>query len=285
MARAAIRNIVFPGRFQGEADRTGSFYVYATGTTTAATVYQDATGATTLTQPISFGYNRHINGFLEPGEYAFAPSASAPMFTTQVGAAYTPANHLLSETAVSTVPGGFWGCNTDTVSLTSGTVIFAKFPFIHRPITVAGLYTHVGATESGTETDQRLGLYSSDGTTLTRIGLTAASTTLLETDDVQVGGNFTTNGTDATTVTMVPGTEYWGAIISVATTPGTVIGLDLEGIGVTTQTTETPTVAVLATAPARTLAAQTALDASEAISGTTASLIIPYIVASATAAA
>lgn len=285
MARSAIRNVVFPGRFEGEADRIGSFYVYQSGTTTEATVYQDATGTTALTQPIPFGYNRHINGFLEPGEYAFSAGAAGQAFTTSVGRAGNSVNHLLSDEAqLCTVPGGFYGCNTDTVTLTSGTVIFAKFPPLARPLTIAGLYTHTGATESATETDQRLGVYSSNGTTLTRVCLTAASTTLLETDDVQSGGNVTTDGTNATTVTLVPGVEYWGAILSVATTAGTVNGLDFEGIGVTTQTTETPTAAVMA-APAKTLAGQTALDATEAISGTTASFIVPYIVASTTAAA
>lgn len=283
MARVPLKYIPLHPTVRGVADREGSIYVYNYGTTTATTVFQDSTGATALTQPITYSATRPTDGWVEAGEYTIATSSSILKqdIDLQSGdglAVSTAVNHHAPDQTlgVCTIPDGFYGCNTDQVTLTSGTVIFAKLPPIYRPIVADTFYTHVGATESASETDQRLGLYTSDGTTFTRVALTAASTTLLETDDVQVSGALTTNGTDAASYTLVPGVEYWAAILSVATTAGSVIGRGLNGIGVTTTTTETPTAATVPIL-AKTLAGQTALDATEAISGTTSSWIVPYI--------
>jgi len=81
MARVSLQDVVFPGWFAGIAERDG-FYVYQTGTATAATVYLEATGATTVTPPIPFYYNRMNAGFVNAGEYTF--SAGARTFTADV---------------------------------------------------------------------------------------------------------------------------------------------------------------------------------------------------------
>jgi hypothetical protein len=76
MARCALKNLVLHPMFRGVADREGSIYVYQPGTTTAATVYQDSTGATALTQPITFNSTKFLDGFVEAGEYTLATSSS-----------------------------------------------------------------------------------------------------------------------------------------------------------------------------------------------------------------
>ena len=81
MARSPLQDVVFPHWFQSLAERDG-FYVYETGTTTAASVYAASTGTTTVTQPVPFFYNRSITGWVEPSEYTF--SAGGRTFTTEV---------------------------------------------------------------------------------------------------------------------------------------------------------------------------------------------------------
>jgi hypothetical protein len=84
MARCALKNLVLHPKFRGVADREGSIHVYQPGTAVAAVVYQAATGATALTQPITFDSNRFLDGFVEAGEYTLATSSS--FLTTVVDA-------------------------------------------------------------------------------------------------------------------------------------------------------------------------------------------------------
>jgi hypothetical protein len=84
VARCALKNLVFHPIFRGVADREGSIYVYQPGTAVAATVYQNSTGATAMTQPIPFSMNRFTDGFVEAGEYTLGTSSSG--LTTTVDA-------------------------------------------------------------------------------------------------------------------------------------------------------------------------------------------------------
>lgn len=167
------------------------------------------------------------------------------------------------------LPQGLYSANSDNLTLTDGAVLFVRLPSPVEPKLVTHMEVHVGQTESATETDQRLGLYRKQGTNLVRLGLSGASTTLLETDDVNASAELGTH------VWVGPNDELWGAVMSDASTAGTLVGLTLAGIGAATETPSTTSHPVRA----YTLAGQNALDASEAISGLTISRSIPWMFA------
>lgn len=267
MARQNLAHINFPRKWRRFANDAGSFTVKDSGGT-AAPVYASATGATEITGPYPFIYGGTPVGWLNPGRYTFTDSDGLFEWDYDVPgeSAESDLRHF-SDTSLGprTIP--YHLCNSDLVTLTSGTVIFAKLEPVTTTTTVDTLTVVTGQTESATETDQRLGLYSSDGTTLTRIDQSAASTTLLDTDDTVVTAALAGGNTD-----LSPGTDYYVAILSVASTAGTLVGWTPVGIGAAT-----PALAAThAPLNAYTLGSQTALDATEAISGATASAIIPF---------
>lgn len=179
-------------------------------------------------------------------------------------------DHLIQPAlGLHSLPGGIYGANTDNLALVSGRVVFARLPSPPTAKVITHIEAHVGQTESATETDQRLGLYRTDGTNLIRLGQSAASTTLLETDDIAVSAALSTE------VLVDPDWTLWAAILSVASTAGTLVGFALAGIGAATEAPATTSHPIRA----YTLGSQTALDATEAISGMTATSNIPWLFA------
>lgn len=270
MARVPLNSVALPEPVLDEILSAGSAYVLAPNSSTESTVYADSSGTTALTQPIDH-VRTGLRGFVEPGSYKIERRgryATVDLFGSE-SAPSSMNHHRDYSLGYCTLAGGFYAANTDNLALTSGTVIFSRLEPVRHSFTFNNFVIHVGQTESATETDQRIGLYTSDGTTMTRVAITAASTTLLETDDIRVASPLASSAE----YTLVPGVTYWVAIISVATTAGTVVGLARTGIGAATETaaaTEFPT-------PAYTLGSQTALDATEAISGMTASWNVPLV--------
>lgn len=265
MARQSLAHIDYPRRWRGFADAAGSFTVTDSGGT-AAPVYDAATGSTTITGPYPFKFGGTPVGWLNPGRYIF--SAGDHSWTHDVSGDNSESGvRHLSTPSLGPRTISYHLCNTDNLALTDGTVVFAKLEPVEVATAVDTLTVVTGQTPSATETDQRLGLYSSDGTTMTRIDQSAASTTLLDTDDTVVTAALAAGNT-----TLSPGTDYYVAILSDATTAGTLVGWSPIGIGAAT-----PALAAThAPLNAYTLASQTALDATEAISGLTASAIIPF---------
>ena len=268
MARAPLSGVYLPGKLREAIRLTGTCYVYTAGTTTAATVYGAESGAGTLTPPVVLNpATDAIRGYVEAGYYDL--SAAGVTHRVQIGSNDRKLSHLRNYSlGLSTLPDGYYSCNSDLVTLVSGTVIFAKLEPVLSTMSVDTISLIVGQTESGTETDQRVGIYSFDGTTFTRVGISGASTAMLETDDTLVPNTLASGP-----FTLSPGTDYWAAIISVATTAGTLVGFAAPKIGAAT-----PPPSILEhPVPAYTLASQTALDATEAVSGMTASFTIPYM--------
>lgn len=270
MARAPLSGVYLPGKLREAIRLTGTCYVYAAGTTTAATVYGAESGAGTITPPVALNSGTNdIVGYVEAGYYDL--SAAGVTHRVQVGSQDSKLSHLRDYTkGLSTLPNGYYDCNSDLVTLTSGTVIFAKLEPVINTIDVDTISLIVGQTESATETDQRVGIYSFNGTTFTRVGISGASTAMLETDDTLVANTLASGP-----FTLSPGTNYWAAVLSVASTAGTLVGFAPTGIGAATPAPS----ALEHPVPAYTLAGQTALDATEAVSGMTASYIIPWMFA------
>jgi len=70
MAYAPLSDVFLHGKLKERIRRDGTCYVYHPGTTTAATVYTDAAGSGTITQPVNFVPTRDaLLGFVAAGEY------------------------------------------------------------------------------------------------------------------------------------------------------------------------------------------------------------------------
>lgn len=199
-----------------------------------------------------------------------ATDARIPALEVRAQEIESKAGILLDEDlGLHTLPMGFYGANSDNIALASGTVLFARLPPPPGVKTISHIHAHVGQTESATETDQSLGLYRKEGANLVRLGVSGASTTLFEVDDDPVNAEL------GTPVVVGPSDELWAAVLSVATTAGTLVGFALTGVGAATTKPATTSHPIRA----YTLAAQTALDATEAISGMTAVGYIPWLFA------
>ena len=118
-------------------------------------------------------------------------------------------------------------------------------------------------------------LYTTDGTTLTRVDTTADTTSgFLDTNNTRYEQGYVTG-----TVILNPGQVYYVGIIVNASTPGTVQGF-VEAANIVSETAEE------GPPPMYTLAAQTSLGATHAISGLTATWdLVPSVTIKGTAAA
>ena len=119
------------------------------------------------------------------------------------------------------------------------------------------------------------GIYTTDGTTLTRVAKTADTTSgLLDSNNTRYEADLV-----PATVVLNPGQVYYVAILVDADTPGTMQGF-VEAANLVSETAEE------GPPPMYTLAGQTALDATEAISGLTAAWdLVPSVTIKGTAAA
>ena len=100
MARAPLSTIFLHGKLKERVRRIGTCYVYQPGTTTEATVYAAATGATAVTQPVPFVAARDgLEGFVNAGDYdLFAGGKTQPVSVTAGDEALnvTPSDDFLS---------------------------------------------------------------------------------------------------------------------------------------------------------------------------------------------
>lgn len=257
--RVDLKDVAFTPKVQNAIITAGSAYIYKLGTTTQASVYSSLTDASAETQPVSWNSAYGLQGFVAPGYY----TVSAGNVTQDVFV--RPPDHFRAlDLGVCTLPRGLYDIKDD-LAMTSGTVIFAKFEPVTAPFTANRIAVYFGDTEDVSITVSKAGIYSSDGTTLTRV-IASAHT-------AANGATPSTRATYTITETTVsPGTEYWGAIILVASTAPSIMGVTpAAGGGITTYS------ALDSPANAKTLGSQTDLDATEAIAGTTASFSVPYM--------
>jgi hypothetical protein len=149
VARCALKNLVLNPIFRGVADREGSIYVYQPGTAVAATVFQNATGSTAMTQPIPFSMNKFTDGFVEAGEYTLGTSSSG--LTTAVepagdsGAASPQSINPTQDPALSVSNMPWYGINSIAATTTSQTLKLVRI-VPRQKITVSKVVVVSGST-------------------------------------------------------------------------------------------------------------------------------------------
>ncbi len=133
MARAALKDVVFPDWFKGACRRTGTFYVYQPGTAVEATVYQDATGATALTQPLTFAdFQRHL-GFVEPADYTLSSGLVSFNCNVSGGSGFSGAGAVsagfagLVDTSLAQYNYNPYLANSAACTTTDGTARYIRF--------------------------------------------------------------------------------------------------------------------------------------------------------------
>lgn len=269
MARVPLRDVVLTDQFKGQARLEGAFYVYQAGTTTAATVYGASTGTTTVTQPVP--YNDYVGqvGWVEAGEYTLSCRSFTMNVSCDGGDAVSAPTQAPFNTPLLAAQ-NFPYNNINSMACTT-TSQLAKFVKVVPSATLASVGKVVSAsgTAIATITGSFVGLYTSDGTTLTRVAVSATNTS---------SGLWDTNNTmyrqaiTPTTNTIYGNqTVYVGMLVN-ATTGGSHAGF--------VKTTNLPAIASteLSDPPMYTLAAQTSLPASTAISGLTAAYdLVPWV--------
>lgn len=143
----------------------------------------------------------------------------------------------------------------------TGVILFTGIE-LPKDFLVSSLTYITGATAANTPTAGFVGVYSSDGTTLTRRGVSADSTS------TALGANASVNDALTTAYRTTAAGVHFLARLSVATTSPTLVG-------------QKPFNSVVANVDAAkiyaTLAAQATLPATQAISGLTAANGIPYV--------
>lgn len=265
--RNALKNVALTQHMVDAARTAGGAYVYNFDTTTEASVYSSAADTSAETQPMSYNDSYGLEGYVEAGRY----TVSAGGVTQNVEVHNQIESTLMDpDLGVSTLPRGFYDINTDIVPST-GVAHFVKLQPVYTATAVDTFAIHTGATADNTITFSRCGLYTTDGTTLTRVALSAADATCGATASVR--DTWTIVGESPATYTLQPNTDYYWAFLWTATTAPSIYGMGLSpggaAVGAPTATQH----------PSRcyTIAAQTALDATETISGLTASFVIPYV--------
>lgn len=101
-----------------------------------------------------------------------------------------------------------------TATFTSGTIYWTFFSPLET-ISVSAVSVASGGTATSSATTIKMGVYSYDETTATRLGYTSNDTTVFGTRNTIYTRNLNT------TVTLTAGTRYGIAVLVVATTPGT----------------------------------------------------------------
>lgn len=272
--RVPLSNVVIPGAIQNYLIAEGTANILASSGA-AATVYASSTGTSTLTST-AVPFNRSVgalSGFVTPGEYTIR-TASGYDWKFEAGAGDgivgDPAMYAWEDPTLSTQNFPYMGINSASCTTTSGTAKFIRIrPKSH--VTAAKVVSFSG-TAIATITNSYVGLYTSDGTTLTRVAVNATNTTSGLWDTANTA--YRQALSPATTV-LEPGIDYYVGMLVVATTPGSHFGF--------VKTTNTPAVAATeVNPPMYTIAGQTALDATEAISGLTAVYdLIPWVAVTA----
>jgi hypothetical protein len=263
MARAPLSDVYLTSRLRGRINTLGTCYVYQPGTTTEASVYIDSSSATTITQPLSFNVSRDaLPGWVEVGEYDLA--AGGKTQPVEVTAGDTAANvpsavDSWGDSSLGAFNFPFRDINTVAVASTDGTAMFVRL-VPRQKTTAAKVVVRSGSTAAGTITKTVCGLYTTDGTTLTRV---AASTTNLTSSFLDSTNTRYAQALTAATNIVYPGTVYYVGLLVDATTAPTYQGWAKTANVVDPTAADAPPFMY-------TIAGQTDLDATEAISGLTA---------------
>lgn len=269
MARAPLSDVFIHGKLMERIRRDGTCTI-TKADASSATVYAGSSGATTVANPVPYKPSRDIlEGWVDAGEYALTAGGRTQFVEVTAGD-----NSLTAAPVGSLVDPALAAMNfpynqINSVAVTGGdnVAIFVRV-VPQAKLTAAKIVTNSGGTAAGTITKTVVGLYTTDGTTLTRV---AASTTNL-TSGLWDGTNtrYAQALNPATTV-LNPGQVYYVGLLTDATTANTFQGYVKTANVVVPTTAEAP-------AGKYTLAAQTDLDATEAISGLTAGYdLIPWV--------
>ena len=156
--------------------------------------------------------------------------------------------------------------NSQSATTTSQTLKFVHLrPHYELDVTKA---LSVSGTAIATITKSSVGLYSSDGTTLTKLAENSTNTTSGLWD---TANTFYAQAIASTPIRLDPNVSYYVAMLVNATTPGTHGGF----VKVTNQPDFSNTYGKV---PMYTLASQTSLPSSQAISGLTAAYnLVPWV--------
>lgn len=240
----------------------------------AATVYASSTGTSTLTST-AVGYDRGtgmLRGYVVPGEYSLSARGYVWYFEAGAGDGVVglALDYAWEDPTLACMNFPFQAINSMAATSTDETAKFVRIrPKAH--ITAAKIVSASG-TAIATITGSFVGLYTTDGTTLTRVAVNATNTS---------SGLWDTNNTmyrqalsPATTV-LQPGQDYFVGMLVDATTAGAHAGF--------VKTTNMPDVAATEVLPPMyTLASQTSLPTSQAISGLTAAYnLVPWVAVTA----
>jgi hypothetical protein len=270
MARVPLSGVYLTGELKERIRLAGTAYVYQGGTTTAATVYAGETGTGTLTAPIDYLPSRdYLRGWVEPGEYTINQGGVSQTVDASAGDNFTSGPlgfDPLQDQELGCFNYSWRDINTLAAATTSGTARFMRVVPRSR-ITAGKVVSMSGSTAVATITATKVGLYTTDGTTLTRVAVSTTNLTsgLWDTTNTRYAQAFSAG------VVLQPGQVYYVGLLVVATTAGTFQGFAKTANVVNPTSADVPV-------PMYTLAGQTDLDATEAISGLTAAYdALPYV--------
>lgn len=263
MARAPLSAVYITGPLKERIRRDVTCNVYLPGTTTAATVYAASTGTTTVSNPVTYVPSRDaLLGWVDAGEYDLS-----------AGGKTQPIEVTAGDSAVG-VPGAFdtWqdeslggfnypfrDINSVAIASTDNTAMYIRLVPRFKT-TAAKVVIRSGSTAAATITATKVALYSTDGTTLTRLAINTTNTTsgLLDSTNTRYA-----QALNPATNIVYPGVVYYVGVLVDATTAGTTQGWAKTASVVDPTAADAPPFMY-------TLAAQTDLDATEAIAGLTA---------------
>lgn len=273
MARVPLADIPLAERIKQAALSGGNAIVVKDSNDATATVYSAATGTGTITNSQTIVGSRLVSGldgWVESGEYSLSCGGAVPQkFEASSGDAalgISPFGSLLDDaTGAFNYP--FTLINSVAVASTDNQARYIRL-VPSTKLTAAKVVIRSGSTAAGTITATKVALYESDGTTLTRLAINTTNTTSGLLDSINTRYAQALN--PATNV-LIPGKVYYIGVLVDATTAGTVQGWAKTSNVVDPTADDGP-------APMYTLAAQTDLDTTEAISGLTAAYTaIPHV--------
>lgn len=275
MARVPLRDVPLQPLFKGAARSTGSFYVYYPTTTAAAgvaaTVYGDATGTTTVTQPVPYTDYAPLQGWVDAGEYTLSANSYLQQIEASAGDGQTSpplSVDSFQDPALSVENFPYRQINSVAATATSQTVRLVRI-VPKKNIVAAKIVSRSGSTAvAATITKTVVGYYTTDGTTLTKVN---ESTTNLTSGLWDSTNTRYAQALNPATGIMYAGQVYYVALLVNATTAGNMQGF------VKTASVVDPTDNDCAV-PMYTKASETSLAATYTISAlTTAYNLIPHV--------
>jgi hypothetical protein len=272
--RVPLSSVVLPPQLLSATSEGGSNYTVTVknpANSANATIWNASSGTGTITQPVAMIPGTFtLRGYVDEGIYTFNVQGYSAQLYVGGGAstAFTPSSDPFHDPA-TTVQNYSWALiNSLAATTTSQTIKFVHIvPRFAK--TAAKIVSMSGSTAAATITKTIVGLYSSDGTTLTKLD--------------ESTGNLTSGLWDSTntiyrqalgtgTSVLVPGQDYYAALLVNATTAGNHQGFVKVANVVSLAATE------LAIPPMYTLASQTSLPSTQLISGLTAAFdLVPWV--------